>query len=53
MTSLLHTFVGGNIGMWRVERVQAMTGSTLPLFPRLSMFESNQTTISDFSRGHR
>jgi Chlorite dismutase len=47
MTSFLHTFVGGNIGMWRVERIQAITGSTLPSVPRLSIFESNQTPISE------
>jgi hypothetical protein len=47
MTSLLHTFVGGNIGMWRVERIQAITGSTLPLVPRLSIFEGTQTQISE------
>ena len=47
MTSLLHTFVGGSIGMWRVERIQAITGSTLPLVPRLSIFEGNQTQISE------
>lgn len=49
MTALLHTFVGGNIGMWRVERIQAITGSTLPLVPRLSIVESNQTSISEGS----
>src|SRR6266700_3289068 len=42
MTSLLHTFVGGTIGTWRVERIQAITGSTLPLVPLLSIFEGNQ-----------
>ena len=47
MTSLLHTFVGGTIGTWRVERIQAITGSTLPLVPRLSIFEGNQTQISE------
>ncbi len=37
MTSLLHTFVGGTIGTWRVERIQAITGSTQPLVPQLSV----------------
>ena len=46
MTALLHTFVGGDIGMWRVERIQSITGSTLSWVPRLSILESNQTTIS-------
>jgi hypothetical protein len=45
MTALLHTFVGGDIGMWRVERIQSITGSTLSLVPQLSILESNQTTI--------
>ena len=45
MTSLLHTFVGGDTGMWRVERIQSITGSTLSMVPRLSILESNQTTI--------
>src|SRR6266849_6553158 len=47
MTSLLHTFVGGAIGRWRVERIQAITGLTLPLVPRLSISEGNQTPISE------
>src|SRR6266480_656275 len=46
MTSFLHTFVGGTIGTWRVERIQAITGSTLPLVPQLSISEGNQTPIS-------
>lgn len=46
MTALLHTFVGGDVGMWRVERIQSMTGSTLSMVPRLSILENNQTTIS-------
>ena len=49
MTSHLQAFVGGNIGMWRVERIQAITGSTLPLVPRLSIFESNQTATAEGS----
>ena len=46
MTALLHTFVGGDIGVWRVERMQSITGSTLSWVPRLSILENNQTTLS-------
>lgn len=49
MTSLLHTCVGGNIEMWQVERSLAITGSTLPLVSRLSIFESHQTTLPEGS----
>ncbi len=49
MTSLLHTFVGGTIGTWRVERIQAITGSTLPSVPRLSIFEGNQAATLERS----
>jgi hypothetical protein len=45
MTSLLHTCVGGNIGMSQVERILAIIGSTLLLVPRLTIFESHQTTF--------
>ena len=45
MTALLHTFVGGDIGMWRVERIQSITGSTLSLVPRLSILANKQTTL--------
>jgi hypothetical protein len=31
--------------MWRVERIQSITGSTLSWVPRLSILESNQTTL--------
>lgn len=47
MTSHLHTFVGDTIGMWRVDRIQAINGPTLPLVLRLSIFEGNQTPISE------
>ena len=45
MTALCHTFVGGNSGMWRVERIQSITGSTLSLVPRLSILANKQTTL--------
>jgi hypothetical protein len=49
LTSPLHTFVGGTIGTWRVERIQAITGSNLPLVPRLSIFEGNQAATLEGS----
>src|SRR5215467_150136 len=49
MTALLYTFVGGDIGMWRVERIQSITGPTLSMVPRLSILENNQTTIPEGS----
>ena len=45
MTAFRHTFVGGDIGMWRVERIGSITGPTLPWVPNLSILENNQTTI--------
>ena len=45
MTAFRHTFVGGDSGMWRVERIGSITGSTLSFVPRLSILENNQTTI--------
>ena len=45
MTALRHTFVGGDSGMWRVERIGSITGSTLPWVPRLTILENNQSTI--------
>ena len=44
MTSFFHTFVGGTVGRWRVERIQVIVGQTLPSVPRLSIFEGNQST---------
>src|SRR5215831_8847097 len=45
MTAFRHTFVGGDSGMWRVERIGSITGSTLSWVPRLSILENNQSTI--------
>ncbi len=49
MTSLLHRFVGGTAGRWRVERIQVIVGQTLPSVPRLSIFEGNQSTTKEGS----
>lgn len=49
MTYSLHTFVGGAFGTWQVERIQAIAGSTLPLVPRLSIFEGNQDSTLEGS----
>jgi hypothetical protein len=43
MTALLHTFVGGTDGRWRVEGMRVIAGQTLPSVPRLSILEGNQT----------
>ena len=49
MTSLIHTFVGGTAGRWRIERIQVIVGQTLPSVPRLSIFEGNQSTTLEGS----
>jgi chlorite dismutase len=49
MTSLLHTFVGGTAGRWRVERMRVIVGQTLPSVPRLSILEGNQTATQEGS----
>src|SRR5215471_4071948 len=49
MTYSLHTFVGGSIGPWQVKRIQAIAGATLPLVPRLSIFEGNQASTLEGS----
>jgi len=49
MTSLLHTFVGGTAGGWRVERMGAIAGQTLPPVPRVSVFAGNQATTLEGS----
>src|SRR6266702_5275621 len=41
MTSLIHSFVGGTTGKWRVERVSTLTGPALPTVPRLAIFDSD------------
>ncbi len=49
MTSLLHTFVGGTAGSWRVEGMRILVGQALPTVPRLSVFEGDQTTTAEGS----
>ena len=49
MTSLLHTFVGGAAGRWRVEDIRVIVGQTLPSVPRVSIFEGSQTTTQQGS----
>ena len=49
MTSLLHTFVGGTAGRWRVEGMRVIVGQVLPSVLRVSIFEGNQTTTKEGS----
>src|SRR5207302_6786451 len=49
MTSLLHTFVGGTAGSWRVEGMRVIVGQALPTVPRLSVVEGHQTTTLEGS----
>ena len=44
MTSLIHRFIGGTTGRWRVECISALTGPTLPPVPRLAIFDGYHTT---------
>ena len=47
MTSLIHLFVGGATGKWRVDRVSAITGRALTPVPRLAIFDSDQSSLPD------
>jgi len=49
MTSLLHTFVGGTAGRWRVEGMRVIVGQVLPSVLRVSIFEGHQTTTLEGS----
>ena len=49
MTALLHTFVGGTAGRWRVEGMRVIVGQVLPSVLRVSIFEGNQTTTKEGS----
>jgi chlorite dismutase len=42
MISLLHTFIGGTTGKWRVEQNRVVTGAALPSIPRVAILEGNQ-----------
>jgi hypothetical protein len=44
MTDLIHLFVGGTTGKWRIERASALTGPTLTPVPRLAVLDGSQTT---------
>ena len=44
MTNLIHLFVGGITGTWRIERISALTGPTLTLVPRLAILDGSQNT---------
>ena len=44
MTSLIHSFVGGTTGTWRVERVSPLAGPALPPVPRLAIFDGSHPT---------
>jgi len=46
MTNILHLFVGGLTGTWKVERISALTGPTLPSVPRLAVLDGSQITTS-------
>jgi chlorite dismutase len=49
MTALLHTFVGGPFGNWRVEGMRVIAGQALPSVPRLSIFEGHLATALEGS----
>jgi hypothetical protein len=44
MTSLMHLFVGGTIGTWRVERISTLTGRPLTPVPRLVILDGDQSS---------
>ncbi len=44
MTSLIHSFVGGPTGKWRVARVSAITGPALPQVRRLAICDGDHLT---------
>jgi len=52
MTSLIHMFVGGTTGKWRVERVSAIRGPALTPVPRLAIFDGHPSTIPEDSIWH-
>src|SRR5712691_5851633 len=44
MTDLIHLFVGGTTGKWRIERASALTGPALTPVPRLAILDDSQPT---------
>jgi chlorite dismutase len=49
MTALLHTFVGGTAGGFRVEDMRVIAGQGLPAVSRLSILEDQQATMEQGS----
>src|SRR5437763_16530452 len=47
MTSLMHLFVGGTTGKWRVERISTVTGRALIPAPRLAIFDGGQSLLPE------
>lgn len=45
MTNMLHLFVGGTTGPWKVERLATLTGPALPLAPCLAVLDGSQTLL--------
>jgi Chlorite dismutase len=43
----LFTFVGGDTGPWRVERIHAVVGESLPVASRVSVLAGAMTGVSD------
>ena len=41
------TFVGGDFGEWRVERIEAVRGDPLPFVRRLAMIEGGEVTSGE------
>ena len=49
MASLMHLFVGGTTGSWRVERISTLTGRPLTPVPRLAILDGDQSSLSSES----
>lgn len=45
MTKLIHLFVGGITGTWRIESISARSGPPLILVPRMAILDGSQDTI--------
>jgi hypothetical protein len=44
MTNIMHQYVGGTTGRWRIENISALTGPTLTPAPRLTILDGSLTT---------
>ncbi len=42
---MLVTFAGGDVGIWRVERMQTLRGSPLPLVSRITVIEGRDSPL--------